>query len=87
MIKLEHYSGISKEEYNAEPVFYCKSCLSLHVMPENGMGSYCQECGSAAVGRTNIDNWTEMYHHKYEKDFLTELDVPYEKCKYCEHKN
>ena len=87
MIKIEHYSGISKEEYNAEPVFYCKSCYSLHIMPEDGMGSYCQECGSASIGRTTIELWTDAYRQKYGKDFLTGLDIPNDKCEYCEHKD
>jgi hypothetical protein len=86
-IKIEHYSGISKEEYNNEPIYYCKSCLGLHILPEEGMGSYCQDCGSASIGKTNIDLWTDSYRQKYGKDFLTGLDIPYEKCKHCEHKD
>jgi len=85
--KIEHYSGISKEEYNTEPVYYCKSCLSLHITPEDGMGSYCHECGSASIGKTNIDLWTESYRQKYGIDYLTGLEIPYEKCKCCEYKN
>lgn len=85
--KIEHYSGISKEEYNDEPVLYCRSCLSLHIASEDGMGSYCNDCGSAAIGRTSIQMWESAYRQKYGIDYLTGLEVPYEKCKHCEHKN
>lgn len=86
--KLTNYSGYTQEEYNAEPLYYCKSCLSLAVLgDESGSGSYCNDCGSAAIGRTNIQMWEEAYRHKYGKDFLTEDEVPYEKCKHCEYKN
>jgi predicted RNA-binding Zn-ribbon protein involved in translation (DUF1610 family) len=85
--KITHYSGISKESYNNEPVFYCKSCLSLLVSAEEGTGSYCKDCGCASIGRTNIDLWTESYRRKYGKDYLTGLDIPYEEYEHCEHKD
>lgn len=86
--KMINYSGYTKEEYNSEPVYYCKSCLSLSVTGDkHASGSYCIECGSSAIGRTSIELWQDAYRAKHGKDFLTEDEVPYEKCKHCEYKN
>ena len=90
MKKIEHYSGVSREEIEKDPVYYCKSCLSLKIITtpvgprgEND-GSYCKDCGGATVGKTNIEFWTASYRLKYGKDFLTGLDIPYnEECKHC----
>lgn len=76
----------TKEEYNREPVYFCKSCLSLAVKNE-GEGSYCTSCGNSSIGRTTIDLWAESYRQKYGKDFLTDNEVPDEKCKHCKYKN
>lgn len=83
--KLINYSGKTKEEYNDEPVYYCKACLSLHVENDGDSGSYCAKCGCSSIGRTSIQIWDEAYKQKYEKEFLTDYDIPYEKCKHCEH--
>ena len=86
--KMINYSGITKQEFNEMPVFYCKSCLGLAIINESdGLGSYCKTCGSASIGRTSLEIWQESYRAKHGKDFLTGYDVPYEKCKHCEYKN
>lgn len=82
-IKLEHYSGVSREEIENDPVYYCKSCLSLAIVVDHGE-SYCGHCGGAVMGKTNIDFWVSSYRLKYGKDYLTGLDIPYnEECKHC----
>jgi hypothetical protein len=87
-MKIINYSGITKEEYNNVPVFYCKSCLGLGIKNESdGLGSYCGTCGSASVGRTSLEFWEQSYREKYGKDHLTGYDIPYEKCKHCDYKN
>lgn len=32
-------------EYNEEPVYYCKACLSLHIVEEHG-NDLCKNCGA-----------------------------------------
>lgn len=86
MKKIEHYSGVSREEIEKEPIFYCKSCLSLGITTsqKDGEDSHCKECGGAVIGRTNIVFWIDSYRLKYGKDYLTGLDIPYnEECKHC----
>lgn len=85
-MKIERYSGVSKAEHEAEPVYYCKSCLSLHIIAaaKNGDDAYCKDCGGSALGKTNMDFWAASYRLRYGKDFLTGLDIPYnEECKHC----
>lgn len=64
--------NVTKEEYNTEPVFYCKNCLSLRIMsvPHLEDAEFCDECNSTNVGTCSIDKWREMYKEKYGFDFL-----------------
>ena len=59
--------GLNKDEYNKEPVFYCKRCLSLHIMNESQLPDleYCADCGSTDIETTDISTWEEMYKQKY----------------------
>lgn len=61
------------EEYNNEPVFYCKSCLSLKVktVAVDSDLDYCDECGSTDIGHTHIEDWQQSYRTKYGFDYLT----------------
>lgn len=63
---------LSKEDYNNEPVFYCKKCLSLNIRHVRGIKDteYCDECGSTDVETTNIENWENMYEARYGHKFL-----------------
>lgn len=62
---------MSKEEYNKEPVFYCKNCLSLKIRDVRRIADseYCDECSSTDIGTANIEEWEAMYvarfGHKY----------------------
>lgn len=60
-----------KVDYNAEPVLYCKHCLSLKIR-DAGLPEllYCDECGSADVFSTSIEEWESMYKSKYGFKFL-----------------
>lgn len=42
--------------YNDEPVFYCKSCLSLKIrsIPSMDESEYCDECSSTDIGQCSI---------------------------------
>lgn len=57
----------SKEEYDKEPVFYCRHCLSLLIetIPNLNNSEYCGKCNSTNVGKCNIHEWEEMYKQRY----------------------
>lgn len=66
---------ITKEEidsYNAEPVKFCKKCLSLRIMaiPNTEDSEYCDECGNAHIGSTHIEIWEQMYRARYKESFV-----------------
>lgn len=56
------------EDYNLEPVYYCKKCLSLRIMALDD-SDYCDICGSTDVEVANINNWNQLYKDKYGKEF------------------
>lgn len=62
----------SKQEYNEEPVFYCKNCLSLKIktVQVDSNLDYCDECGSTDIAQTNIEEWRDIYKNRYGTDFL-----------------
>jgi len=67
----------SKEEYNAEPVFYCTNCLSLAVKELNNVeGLYvCGECGNThSEEAENIYTWDKLHIKEYGKSFLIPED-------------
>lgn len=64
----------SKEEYNAEPVFYCTNCLHLSIKTLDEVNlDVCQECGNTEWNiADNIDEWNKLYVSQYDKLFLEE---------------
>ena len=50
-------------EFDGEPVFYCRSCHSLKIMVDPALadgewdGSYCAECHSCDIGQCDIEEW------------------------------
>jgi hypothetical protein len=60
---------LSNNEYNKEPVFYCKHCLSLKIRSVSGM-DYCDSCSATDIEQCNIEDWENMYKHKYGHKFL-----------------
>lgn len=69
-----------KVDYNREPVFYCRHCLSLRIKSmdeehDTEFLDYCDDCGSTDIVQANIHEWEDMYRKKYGKDFLTEEEV------------
>nr|DAF16347.1 MAG TPA: hypothetical protein [Crassvirales sp.] len=58
--------------YNDEPVFYCKSCLSLRIRAVPGLenAEFCDECNSTDIGQCSIEEWRTLYRNKYGFDFL-----------------
>ena len=72
MDNLKQEQKLPKEEYNSEPVFYCKSCLSLKIKTVK-VGSnldYCDECGSTDIEQINIEEWENMYQERYGTKYL-----------------
>jgi hypothetical protein len=59
-------------EFNNEPVFYCKHCLSLKIKSVPGIEEldYCDECGVTDIGKTDINTWRQMYIDKFGFDYL-----------------
>lgn len=60
---------ISKEEFNDEPVYFCKHCLSLTI---KSLGDYefCDICGSTDILTTHINKWNSLYKDKYGVEYL-----------------
>jgi hypothetical protein len=60
-------------EYNNEPVFYCKSCLSLRIKTvASGLNlDFCDECGSTDIEQAHIEEWRNLYRQRYGFDYLT----------------
>lgn len=59
-------------DYNSEPVFYCRNCLSLKIRAVPGLkdAEFCDECNSTNVGQCSIYEWKAMYKAKYGFDYL-----------------
>ena len=71
---------VKKQDYNNEPVCYCKTCLSINIktveFEPNKSGEarnvdYCVPCSNTDMGEVHISEWKEMYNEKYGEDFLT----------------
>ena len=46
---------MTKEDYNNVAVVYCKDCLSLKVMDQEGY-AICGNCGGENIGEEPIEN-------------------------------
>ena len=59
-------------DYNSEPVFYCKHCLSLTIMhiPIVEDSEYCDKCGATDIETCSIEEWESLYEKKYGHKFL-----------------
>lgn len=60
---------MDKTEYNNEPVFYCKDCLSLKIR-YTGKLDFCDKCCGTNVAQCSIEEWEIMYKHKYGINYL-----------------
>lgn len=57
-------------EYNQEPVYYCKRCLSLDIRVDENGESFCEKCTSTNILKVNdIFKWEKLYEKKYGKSF------------------
>lgn len=69
-----------EQDYNSEPVFYCKHCLSLNIKSVDDFVNtdcldFCDECGSTEIDTTDIYTWEKMYEQKYGRNFLTGEEI------------
>jgi hypothetical protein len=73
-------AAMDKDQFDDEPVYYCKRCLSLKIREMAIVQKdYCVDCNSADIGVTTIDEWNKMYEKKYGHPFVQkkELKWPY----------
>ena len=64
---------VNNSDFNNEPVFYCKHCLSLRIR-DAGLSDllFCDKCGSADILSTDIETWENIYKEKYGFKLLDE---------------
>lgn len=64
---------VESNDYSNEPVFYCKSCLSLGVKTvASGLDlDYCSDCGSTDIAQAHVEEWQKLYRKRYGFDYLT----------------
>ena len=70
----------SKDNFNNEPITYCKTCLSISIktveFPKTEAGEdrdvdYCTCCSNTDMGECHVEEWEEMYAEKYGEKFLS----------------
>lgn len=61
---------MTKEDYNDEPIHFCKDCLSIKIRFTREDIDYCDTCGSVDIGTIHVFDWIHFYIKKYEKPFL-----------------
>ena len=74
-INMEKFNNEHKEEYNKEPIYYCKKCLSLkigYVAVLEG-SEYCEDCNSTNIEKAPIEEWDKMFFKKYGYHYLEEF--------------
>ena len=72
MSNLSTDKGKPHNDYNNEPVFYCKHCLSLDVRYVLDMkdSEYCDDCGSTDIAECSIEEWENLYRNKFGHNHL-----------------
>ena len=73
---MEEFKDLTIEDYNDEPVHYCKNCLSLRVKIVGGF-DFCDECGSTNIETAHIDTWDKLYQERYGETFLESGEKDY----------
>lgn len=73
---MEEFKDLTIDDYNDEPVHYCKQCLSLKIKIVGGF-DFCDDCGSTDITTDHIDNWDKLYQERYGETFLESGDKDY----------
>lgn len=72
----ENKEVYTTEDYNNEPVYYCKQCLSLKIKVVGGY-DFCDDCGNASIATAHIEEWEKLYEERYGHKFLDEVELDY----------
>lgn len=64
MTSTDNFEGLTREDYNNEPVYYCAHCLSLKIKTVAGF-DFCDECGGTDIKACHINEWNKMYKDKH----------------------
>ena len=59
----------NQNDYNSEPVTYCKQCLSLKIRILDEDIDYCDDCSCTDTAQTDIHTWEKMWEAKYGKPY------------------
>lgn len=55
-----------KINYNDEPIYYCKNCLSICIINGKFM-DYCADCGSTNISQTSMEEYDEIRYKRFGK--------------------
>lgn len=58
-----------KTKYDLEPVYWCPSCLSLHIKTIQEI-PYCETCGNTTICEGKIDTWIQFKKGRNHTDFI-----------------
>lgn len=61
-------------DYNSDPVYYCKDCISLRVKTVSAELDldFCDKCGSTNITTASIEEWRDLYKERYGFEYLTD---------------
>lgn len=63
---------LTKEDYNNEPVHFCKQCLSLAIIEDNQL-VYCEKCGNTSLGEEHVEHWKRLYKFRYGEEYINNI--------------
>lgn len=66
----------NKAEYENEPVYYCKDCLSLKIKFIAGLDNseYCCDCNSTNIVKGTFKEWDELYRERFHHSYIEEFN-------------
>lgn len=73
---MEEFKGLTIDDYNDEPVHYCKQCLSLKIKIV-GKFDFCDDCGSTEIATAHVDEWDKLYQERYGETFIESGEKDY----------
>ena len=73
---MEEFNNLTIDDYNDEPVHYCKQCLSLKIKIV-GKFDFCDDCGSTDIITAHVDEWDKLYQERYGEPFLESGEKDY----------
>lgn len=51
-------------DYNEEPIYYCKNCMSLNII-DGGFMDYCGTCGCTDILKGSIEEYDEIHKKRF----------------------